>query len=342
MKLKNDWWGYSDHYGWAVMIEVINEHRNGGDAVFYSFKTNGEFDRPFRDLERHDMTFALRHFKTLPAQQQVLEKAEFEKARTAWPSVQAKRIVDKNHEIELQKQEQVNLKAQKEHEARDAEIERRARYVEAALTEQLRRQSIKLSRANAAIKHLSENGINNLWHFTSMRNLEGIVSSGYLYGRSVNPHLAGVNFLSDQISQEQDSRLGRDHLVRLSFIPNSWYFHRVNGTDRLIWLKFSLDFLKTETVHFAKGNGASANALMSDEISELAIDWATMRRFQGSYTDETGPKNYPRSFLNDGDDQVRFREESNTWNSEIMVENSLPISYFDGVYDARTGAKIQL
>ena len=93
----------------------------------YSFKTNGEFDRPFRDLERHDMTFALRHFKTLPAQQQVLEKAEFEKARTAWPSVQAKRIVDKNHEIELQKQEQVNLKAQKEHEARDAEIERAPR-----------------------------------------------------------------------------------------------------------------------------------------------------------------------------------------------------------------------
>ncbi len=211
---------------------------------------------------------------------------------------------------------------------------------EALQRERMRLQKIKMDRALAAIAHLVENGVNHLWHFTSIENLKLIASSGYLYGPSKNPHIGLVKFLSDDVSREQDQRLLRNHFVRLSYIPNSWYFHRVRWSHNLVWLRFTLDFLKSEEVRFAKGNAASGSVHIRDDLPILELDWGLMKEFQGTYSDDVGPRQYPSRYPKDYEDQQLFREISDTWNSEVLVENSLPFAYCDRIYDARTGVRV--
>ncbi len=340
MKLKNDWWGHSRQYGWSVMIDIVDEHRHGGQAVFYSFLKDCNFNFPFRDLEDNDITFASRYFKKLPEIERGLARAKYEECKESWPEVQAKRIADEKKQLEIEIERLELLRVQQELEARQAVVERQALHEQAQDRERIRVQNIKIERASLAIQHLTQNGIEHLWHFTSRSNLEEILRSQCLYGKSVNPNLDRVRFLSDELSRDLDKFTRRDNLVRLSFIPNSWFFHRVRNTQDIIWLRFSLELLKTEAVHFVKGNGASTNVPVTDDISSLSMDWSTMRRFKGPYTDEIGPRTYRSHYKDEGEDAAAFREEGATWNSEVMVENSLRLTYCDRVYDARTGAII--
>ncbi|MBK8361247.1 MAG: DUF4433 domain-containing protein [Comamonadaceae bacterium] len=341
MKLKNDWWGYTETYGWVVMLD-IQEDNHGGRAIFYSFKKDEEFDTSFRNLDSNGITFALRHLKSLPTGDQINAKAEMVRLQKEWPSIQASRLAERARKVEHEKQERENLKRMQEQEALKFENERKLRYQESLQREQLRRQNIRQLHGFEAINYLTENGIKYLWHFTSPHNLTQIAATGYLYGHSTNPDPSKVKYLSDDLSRELDHRFQRDHFVRLSFIPNSWYFHRVRKMHHLIWLRFSLDFLKTEEVYFSKGNAASSNVPISSELAELDIDWKIMNSFQGLHTDDKGPVNYPSSFLKEDDDPVAFRETKETWNSEVLVANHLSLSYCNGMYDARSGVKIPL
>jgi hypothetical protein len=167
-------------------------------------------------------------------------------------------------------------------------------------------------------------------------NLDQIFKSQHLYSLAENPSLDKVALLSNALSRELDQQLGREQYVRLSFIPNSYFFHAIKS-PRVVWLRFSLQLLEIEGVRFTKGNGASPSARVHDNLFELSFDWETMRRFRGDYSDQMGPVDYPRNYQSDA---PNFLEEKNTWNSEILVPRSLSTSFCDGVYDALSGVRI--
>lgn len=232
--------------------------------------------------------------------------------------------------------------ALEEQKLRDDELRRRAEYEDALIKEQARLQKVKLERAERTIAHLTENGIHHLWHFTAIDNLQMIANSGYLYGWSKNPNPNGVVLLSDELSRELDQRFQRAHFVRLSYIPNSWYFHRVRASKKLVWLKFSLQLLASEVTKFSKGNAASGSVQLFDDLLGIGIDWAVLNEFQGIYNDAVGPRKYPSSYPIAGEVPRVFGTRRDMWNSEVLVESRLPLSYCEGVYDAQSGAKINI
>lgn len=246
--------------------------------------------------------------------------------------------------FELRKLELEKLRLRQEAFDRKAEEERLANIEENLALQKARQQAEKNARITVTTSILRENGINYFWHFTSERNLPWISHARFLYGKSVNPYKDETTYLSNEISQSQDQYLGLDHFVRLSFIPNSWYFQRVRnaGTPGLVWLRFSLSLLETEEVFFMKGNGASSTGRMTPDLAELALDWEAMRKFQGPSNYDFGPRSYPSRYLVEGEDSVAFCQERDNWNSELLVKHSLPIMYCDQVYDARSGKVISV
>jgi hypothetical protein len=232
--------------------------------------------------------------------------------------------------------------ALEEQKLRDDELRRRAEYEDALIKEQARLQKVKLERAESTIAHLTENGIHHLWHFTAIDNLQTIANSGYLYGWSKNPNPNGVVLLSDELSRELDQRFQRAHFVRLSYIPNSWYFHRVRWSKKLVWLRFSLQLFTTQVTKFSKGNAASGSVHLFDDLPNTGIDWAVLNEFKGNYNDEIGPRHYRTERVDAVADSQVFTTRKEMWNSELLIENMLPLTYCDGVYDANSGAKINI
>jgi hypothetical protein len=200
------------------------------------------------------------------------------------------------------------------------------------------------SRGCAAVRHLSDHGITHLWHFTDSRNLESIFREGGLYSWAGLDALGigDVQLVSNDNSRSCDARLGRERFVRLSFIPNSWFFQRVRSDRRLVWLKFSLSALKLGEIKYSFGNAASEFVSLQDEIQSKEIDWAMVTQFSAPCSEEMGPTRYATLYPDQVADPALFRKISNGWNSEALIKDFLPIEFCDGVFDSRTGKSIRI
>lgn len=229
---------------------------------------------------------------------------------------------------------------------------RKAHYADALprRTEWLRTQAKKInagtsgpepawSRGIAAERHLSENGINHLWHFTDLRNLALICRAGGLYSWAGLDALgiSDAYMLADDFSRNCDARLGRERYVRLSFIPNSWFFHRVRWRQQAVWLRFSMKALTLGEVSYSRGNAASGFVALQDDLRLMAVDWNMVTSFSAPHSSDRGPTYYPRLYQDQVGDPMLFRQISNAWNSEVLIKHYLPLDFCTGVFDCRTG-----
>lgn len=200
------------------------------------------------------------------------------------------------------------------------------------------------SQGNFAADLLAMCGIESLWHFTDVRNLEGILREGGLLSfvglRSLD--ISDTYLVADDFSRSCDERLGRDRYIRMSFIPNSWFFHRVRHRTPLVWLRFSTKALTLGEVLYSFGNAASGAVTLQDDLRTLGIDWESVKSFSGSFTNEEGPTMYPSRYLIDGEDALSFNKEKNSWNSEVLIKHFLPLEFCEGIFVCNTGKKIEI
>lgn len=200
------------------------------------------------------------------------------------------------------------------------------------------------TRGTAAARHLHENGIDYLWHFTDVRNLNLIRREGGLLSWAGLSAL-GINdahLMADDFSRNCDARLGRERYVRLSFIPNSWFFHRVCWQSRLIWLRFSVQTLALGEIAYSLGNAASGFVALQEDLPSMEINWGMVMPFSGPYTNDKGPTIYRSLFPEQVGDPMLFRQISNAWNSEVLVKHFLPLEFCNGAFDSRTGESIEI
>ena len=214
---------------------------------------------------------------------------------------------------------------------------------------------------NDAANHLHANGIHHLWHLTDRRNLEHIQQEKGLlsYSKLTTTNHSGIQFLSNEISRNCDAYWDRSRFVHLSFVPNSWFFHRVykNYSTPLVWLCFSTHVLDLPEVKYTCGNAASGSVRPNSNLARTGIEWALIKTFMGAYSDNKGPINYFALYkyeiersevfkqlrkntniqLGHLSDQAFFSMLSHNWNSEILVKDFLPLELCSTIYDCRTG-----
>lgn len=195
------------------------------------------------------------------------------------------------------------------------------------------------SRGIEAKNHLHANGIHHLWHFTDKRNLGSIRERGGLFswGGLLALGIHDVYPVANEHSRNRDIQLERENYVRLSFIPNSWFFQRVHKPGQLVWLRFSLSALLLGTTSYSPGNAASGFIALRNDLPRMNMDWEIVKQFSGPYTDDAGPTVYPNLYRDQVDDCGCFRKISNMWNSEILAEHFLPFEFCNGIFDCETG-----
>ena len=200
------------------------------------------------------------------------------------------------------------------------------------------------SRGTAAGSHLSEHGITHLWHFTDLRNLAVIRREGGLYSWAGLGALGirDAHMMADDYSRRCDARLGREQYVRLSFIPNSWYFQRVRWSGQSVWLRFSLKALTLGEVAYSLGNAASGFVSLQGNLPAMGINWDMVTPFAAPCSDDRGPTQYRRLYEDQVGDHALFRQISNAWNSEVLIKHFLPLEFCNGVFDSRTGEPIRI
>ncbi len=200
------------------------------------------------------------------------------------------------------------------------------------------------SRGSVAAGHLSDHGIAHLWHFTDIRNLAVIRREGGLYSWAGLGALgiSDAHMMADDFSRSCDARLGRERFVRLSFIPNSWFFQRVRWMSQSVWIRFSLRTLTLGEIAYSFGNAASGFVSLQNDIRSIGIDWNMVTPFAAQCSDDKGPTWYPTLYENQVGDPLLFRQISNAWNSEVLIKHFLPIEFCDGIFDSRTGEPIRI
>lgn len=200
------------------------------------------------------------------------------------------------------------------------------------------------SRGVTTEQYLSNNGISHLWHFTDVRNLVPICRAGGLYSWT-GLDAVGISdayMVADNFSRSCDARLRRERYVRLSFIPNSWFFHRVRWHQQMVWLRFSLKALTLGEVAYSRGNAASGFVSLQDDLPSISIDWNTVASFAPPHPTSKGPTHYPRLYQDQVGDPFLFQQISHSWNSEVLIKHYLPLDFCTGVFDCRTGEAIKM
>jgi hypothetical protein len=201
------------------------------------------------------------------------------------------------------------------------------------------------SQGKEAVAYLHEKGIDYLWHFTDIRNLVPIRREGGLFSYAGLKALgiADVHIVANDISRNCDERLGREHYVRLSFIPNSWFFQRVyrNSRCRLVWLRFSTQVLRLGEVSYCLGNATSSHSKCQDNLQSIDMDWKIINEFSGRHGDEKGPTQYPHLYRDEVGDDMRFGQIRDAWNSEILIKHYLSLQFCTRIFDSSTGERIK-
>ncbi|MBO3714963.1 MULTISPECIES: DarT ssDNA thymidine ADP-ribosyltransferase family protein [Candidatus Accumulibacter] len=201
------------------------------------------------------------------------------------------------------------------------------------------------SRGIVTERHLSDNGVGHLWHFTDIRNLAPIRRAGGLYSWAGLGALgiSDAYMLANDFSRSCDARLGRDRYVRLSFIPNSWFFQRVRWScPQAVWLRFSLKAVTLGEVDYSLGNAASGFVALRDDLPSMGINWDMVTPFSPPHPCDKGPTRYPTLYPDQVGDPFLFRQISNAWNSEVLIKHYLPLDFCTGVFDCRSGEALNI
>jgi hypothetical protein len=202
------------------------------------------------------------------------------------------------------------------------------------------------SRGQVSAAYLKKNGISHLWHFTDIRNLEHICRArGLLSYEGVEALVepdSKVWRSSNEESVRRDRFLGRQDSVRLSYIPNSFFFQRVRFASDLVWMRFSLSALSFNEVFYSQGNAASEHTNLSLHPGALTIDWRLLAEYGGGSNISDPPFFYPKWHPTSFDDPEFVRYKKASINSEILIKHFLSLEFCTGVWDVNKECWIEL
>ena len=195
------------------------------------------------------------------------------------------------------------------------------------------------SQGRASASYLQAMGVVHLWHFTDIRNLNQILEAGglisYMGLEVLVVQDAEVWLSANDESIRRDKDLGRQDSVRLSFVPNSFFFQRANRGQHSVWLRFSPLALALGEVSYSRGNAASEFSSLYNRPEALALDWALLRSFSGCHEQDGPPLSYPTRYASERDDPECVRQEKIMLNSEILVKHFLPLDFCNGIFDVQ-------
>lgn len=197
------------------------------------------------------------------------------------------------------------------------------------------------SKGQAAAAYLKAQGIAHLWHFTDIRNLPHVFDSGGLLSYlALDATKVQVWLSSNNESIRRDKSLGRQDSVRLSFVPNSFFFQRASRNACLVWLRFSPAALSLGEVLYSRGNAASEFALLYSRPDALGLDWKLLKSFSGCQLENGPPLSYPAHYASEWNDPEDTRLKNATLNSEILLKHFLSLDFCTGIFDVQSRAWI--
>lgn len=129
---------------------------------------------------------------------------------------------------------------------------------------------------------LSKYGVDGIWHFTDLSNLQSIIDNGGLLSL-VEANKRGIKIPApggNEWSHDADKINGVDNYVHLAFLDDHpMLFHTRNDgrTPNPIWLKISIDILDTDGVRYTSDvSNKTGVPLLSPEVARNEIDLEVM------------------------------------------------------------------
>ncbi|MGM9749189.1 MAG: DUF4433 domain-containing protein [Candidatus Cryptobacteroides sp.] len=134
-------------------------------------------------------------------------------------------------------------------------------------------------------KHLSDNNISNLYHFTDRRNLDSIRKNGGLYSlQYCIRHNIKIHAGGNEISQQLDTNNNLNDYVHLSFCNNHPMMYRLSqeGKDIVI-LQIKVEVAELESTLFSDMNAAANDCLIGGTLDDLKrVDLKATRQHKTS------------------------------------------------------------
>ncbi|HHL0997540.1 DarT ssDNA thymidine ADP-ribosyltransferase family protein [Pseudomonas sp. CD3(2023)] len=165
---------------------------------------------------------------------------------------------------------------------------------------------------------LSKYGVDGIWHFTDLSNLQSIIDNGGLLSL-VEANKRGIKIPApggNEWSHDADKINGVDNYVHLAFLDDHpMLFHTRNDgrTPNPIWLKISIDILDTDGVRYTSDvSNKTGVPLLSPEVARNEIDLEVMF----TYMDWKNP-------------EIRQRR-SQALRGEILIPSVVPVNMILG------------
>ncbi len=167
---------------------------------------------------------------------------------------------------------------------------------------------------------LQHYGINSIWHFTDLSNLESIKKHGVLSLRNIiNSRIDVACYGANELSHNLDVSKGLDQFVHLSFIkehPMQYVKTKSGEIPNPVWLEIDASVLFKNRSIFSKQVANKSGAKLYGNINDLAkyIDLDVL----WSRTDWSNP-------------QIQQRRKEAKY-GEIMIQNKINIQDIVGIY----------
>ena len=163
--------------------------------------------------------------------------------------------------------------------------------------------------AEETLELMRKNGIDRLYHFTDISNLDSIVENGGLYSLSyLKEQNITASFASDQLSWDLDGIRGLDRYVSLSFVTNlPMYWKNIyKGGNHFVWLEIDIEVATWKGTMFSDINATDHDARIGNcrqILSGLDLDFLS--------------RDYSLSRLS--------RQEKKQMQAEVLVRDFVPL-----------------
>lgn len=172
--------------------------------------------------------------------------------------------------------------------------------------------TVDQNKVNAQI-FFNSKGIDSLYHFTDVSNLESIIKNGGLYSwKGLENIRINASLSSNELSRQLDTQRNLQNYIRLSFTdyhPMSTKVEKEDGKN-LVWLKIDLDVALWENTLFSDINATDNNVTVNGDFDFLkTLDFDIFRQRYNNL-----------DIL-----------EKKKYQAEILVKDFLPIKYIKNI-----------
>ncbi len=166
------------------------------------------------------------------------------------------------------------------------------------------------------INYLKKNGINSLWHFTDIRNIEYIEKFGGLRSKEFLEQKDLIDSIfcgGNSLSHDLDKGLGNWNKISLNFTPHTPMAYHKKRETHLIFIEIDLEVASFQDVYFTNCN---ATRIINGQKRDKGL---------------RGLKHVNFSIIN-GPAKPWDPDWKKFVQAEILVPNFIPTDYFKTIY----------